>query len=181
MIDSLKMQVVFTACATACAGVASAYDLRESRIPNRLTLPMLLTAFFAHGCAAGWKGLGDSVTAAFLSGFVFFLFHLAGGMGAGDVKLIAACGAIVGLPGLGTLLLATGLAGGVFAIGVSVCRGVLRQTLDNAFAIAAHHGSRGLVPHPEHNLGSSKGIRLPFAVPIAVGCVVTLAAELVSR
>ena len=181
LIDPLKTQVIFAACATACAGAACFYDLRESRIPNRLTLPVLLAALLAHAGVGSWKGLGDAVAAAGLAGFAFLLFHLAGGMGAGDVKLMAASAAVIGLPGLGTLLLATGVAGGIFAICVSLFRGVLRQTVTNAFAIAAHHGSRGLTPHPELNLSSGQGIRLPFAVPIAVGCAVTLALEMVGR
>lgn len=181
MIDPLKLQLVFAASATACASIASFYDLRERRIPNRLTAPALVAAVAAHTCVANWKGLTDSIAAALIAGFIFFLFHLAGGMGAGDVKLITASAAFIGIPNLGTLLIATGIAGGLFAVIVGLYRGMLRQTFANACAIVAHHGSRGLAPHPEINLASGRGIRLPFAVPILLGCAVTMTVQAVGK
>jgi prepilin peptidase CpaA len=181
LISPTSSQLLFAGCATACAGTGSVFDLRERRVPNWLTAPAFLSAIIAHGCSGGWSGLGDSVLAALIAGLAFFLFHLAGGMGAGDVKLIAACAAFVGIPYLSGLLLSTCIAGGLFAIAVGLYRGVLRQTFAKACGIVAHHGARGLVPHPEMNLSTGRGIRLPFAVPIAAGCAITLAMEAVAR
>ena len=131
-----------------------------------------------HAIAGTWKGLGDAITAGLLAGVIFLLFYLAGGMGAGDVKLITAAAAFIGVANLGTFLLTIGLAGGVFAIAASLYRGVLKQAFADAGRVMAHHAAHGLQPHPELNLDRSAGIRLPFAFPIAAACLITLAMEL---
>ena len=181
MIDLPKTQVIYAAVAVVCASMACVFDLRHRRIPNRLTGPALLAGIAAHASFAGWKGAADSASAALIAGFVFLLFHLAGGMGAGDVKLIAASASLVGMSSLAALLIATGLAGGLLAVGVSVARGVLRQTLTNTCAVAAHHRLNGLSPHPELNLKNADTIRLPYAVPVAAGCLFVLARAMVQR
>jgi prepilin peptidase CpaA len=173
-MDAIKCQLFFAGTATASACLASVYDLRECRIPNWLTAPVLLTGLVAHAISGHWKGLSESAAAALLAGIIFLCFYLAGGMGAGDVKLMAASAAVVGLPHLGTLLIATGICGSLFAICVSVLRGVFRQSVANTCAVLAHHRTQGLTPHPEFNLHSGTGIRLPFALPIAAGCAFTL-------
>jgi prepilin peptidase CpaA len=173
-MDSSKLQLIFAGAATASACIASVYDVRERRIPNWLTAPILMMGLAAHAMTAHWRGLGEATAAAFLGGTVFLLFHIAGGMGAGDVKLMAACAGVVGLPALGTLLISTGICGALFAICVSLVRGVFRQSLINTYGVMAHHRAHGLTVHPEFNLRSGSGIRLPFAVPIAAGCAFTL-------
>lgn len=172
---------MYAVIAAVCACVACVFDIRDRRIPNRLTGPVLFLGIAAHAFFSGWKGLADAMLAALLGGLVFLLFHLAGGMGAGDVKLMAATASVVGTSSLGLLLISTGLAGGLLALGVSVARDVLRQTMTNALAVAAHHRSNGLSPHPELNLRNPDTIRLPYAVPIAAGCLCVLAKAMVQR
>ncbi len=178
-MDSLELQVLFAGAATASACVASVFDLRERRIPNWVTGPVLLAGVAAHTFTAHWKGLAEAAAAALVGGAIFLLFHMAGGMGAGDVKLMAACAGVIGLSALGTLMIATGILGALFALCVSVFRGVFRQSLANTCAVLAHHSTQGLTPHPEFNLRRGTGIRLPFALPIAAGCAFTLATLLV--
>jgi leader peptidase (prepilin peptidase) / N-methyltransferase len=81
------------------------YDIRQRRLPNRLTLPgfaviMLVAACSGHGPAAA---LGAGLLAA-----VYLLVHVAapGAMGAGDVKLALGLGALTGCFGAGVWLLA---------------------------------------------------------------------------
>ena len=81
------------------AVVAALWDLKTRRIPNVLTFGAAVAAVMANGYLAGLTGVGWSL-AGWLVGFVlFFPFFALGGMGAGDVKLIAALGAWLG-PGL---------------------------------------------------------------------------------
>ena len=181
MTDPSRLQLMYAGIATVCAAVACVFDMRNRRIPNRLTGPVLLLGLAAHTFFSGWRGLADAMGSALLGGVVFLLFHLAGGMGAGDVKLMAATASVVGLSPLGTLLISTGLAGGLLALAASVARGVLRQTMANTFALTAHHRLNGLSPHPELNLRNPNTIRLPYAVPVAVGCLCVLAKAVVQR
>jgi prepilin peptidase CpaA len=173
-MDALQQQLMFTGGSLLCAGIGSAHDIRERRIPNRLTGPAIAAGLLLHLAAGGWRGLGDSAIAGLIAGGLFAIFFLAGGMGAGDVKLMAAVGCIAGTPSLVLLAISTAIAGGIFALAVSIHHGRLRETLGNAIAVLAHHGRWGLTPHPELNLGNPRALRLPFALPIAAGCFATM-------
>ena len=113
------------------AGVlaATVIDLRTRRIPNELTAAMT-----GVGIALAATGASDvSVAASFLGFAVGLLLMMPGyglgATGAGDVKLMAAVGAIVG-PGLVvTAFLCTAIAGGVLAVVVAVHRRRLTATL----------------------------------------------------
>jgi prepilin peptidase CpaA len=174
MMPARKEDLLFAGLALGCAVVASVYDMRERRIPNRLTGSCLLAGLLLHLAVGGWSGLGSASLASLTAGGLFLIFFIAGGMGAGDVKLMAAMAAITGLAPLQLFLLATVLAGGVFALALAGYHGRLRQTFVNVAALLLHHGSQGLKPHPEMNLANERTLRLPFALPITAGCLVTL-------
>jgi prepilin peptidase CpaA len=167
-------QMIFTEGALISAGIGSIHDLRERRIPNLLTGPAILIALTLHAAYGGWSGLADSALAGLIAGAIFLIFYLAGGMGAGDVKLMAAVGCFAGLSSLFTLMISTVIAGAVFALAVAIYNGRLRETLRNVGALLLHHGQQGLKSHPDLNLTSAHTLRLPFALPIAAGCLFTL-------
>jgi prepilin peptidase CpaA len=128
-----------------------------------------------HAVAGGWAGLGSSAIAGLVAGAIFLIFYLAGGMGAGDVKLMTAVGCMVGTAPLHLVLLSTVIAGAVFAVAVGIYNGRMRETLRNVVELMSHHTEQGLKPHPELNLTNQSALRLPFALPIAAGCLFTLA------
>jgi prepilin peptidase CpaA len=97
--------------------VAIVTDLHSSRIPNWLTFP-------AMGCGLVWHAWQSGVPGALfgLSGLgiglgVFLLIHISGGIGAGDVKLMAAVGAFVGPFGALVCAWLTIVVGGFYALG----------------------------------------------------------------
>ncbi len=173
-METLQQQLIFTGGALLCAGIASFHDVRGRRIPNSVTFPALSAGLILHTVAGGWRGLGDSALAGLIAGAIFLVFYLAGGMGAGDVKLMTAVGAIAGLSSLHMVVAATAIAGGVFALAVSFHHGRLRETIRNVGALLLHHGRRGFKSHPDLNLSNAATLRLPFAIPIAAGCLFTL-------
>jgi prepilin peptidase CpaA len=125
--------------AVLAAGLAVAVviDLRSRRIPNLLTATMALLGL---GLAAtGFSGL---TLAASVGGMVLGLLlmlpgHLLGATGAGDVKLMAAVGAILG-PGLVIpAFLFTCIAGGVLAVAVAIGRRRLAATVAGTGRIIA--------------------------------------------
>lgn len=170
----LEKQTLYLALASACAFTGAAFDMKSRRIPNFITLPALACGLAVHALTEGWAGLLTSTTAALICGAVFLVFYLAGGMGAGDVKLMAAIGGIAGVTHSMSLLVLTALAGGVMAVVLALVRGRLKQTLFNMMAIVTHHRSEGLTPHPEFNVSNAAGLRLPYGVAIAAGCCATL-------
>jgi prepilin peptidase CpaA len=172
-MDSLQQQLLFTGGSLLCAGIGSIYDVRTRRIPNRITGPAVAAGLLLHGFAGGWSGLGESVVAGLIAGGIFLLSCLAGGMGAGDVKLMVAVGCIAGLSPLLHLVTSTAVFGGVLALAVAIYHGRLRETLSNVGAVLEHHGRSGFESHPEINLANANALRLPFAVPVAAGCLFT--------
>lgn len=175
-MNALQQQLIFTGGATLCACLAAVHDLRTRRIPNFITGPAFLTGLALHTALRGWGGLSDALMAALVAGGVALLFWIAGGMGAGDVKLMAAAGCLLGFAHLPVFLISTSIAAAVVGIALSAIHGKLGETLSNVGTVVAHHRSHGLRPHPRLNVSAPGTLSLPFAVPIAVGCLVTLAA-----
>jgi prepilin peptidase CpaA len=153
----------------ACATVGAVYDITSRRVPNLLTFPAIALGLMMHLLLGGWRQLLSAVAAGSLCGLLFLGMYLAGGMGAGDVKLMTAIGCLSGLSLVGPFLLATALAGGVMALGLALYRGRLYDTLGNVRRIVVHFGTHGIAPHPELNLGNASTLRLPYAVAIAIG------------
>ncbi|MGI4828053.1 MAG: A24 family peptidase [Janthinobacterium lividum] len=174
MTDPLFISSVIHIAAIGCGTVGALTDLRSRRIPNWLTGPAMLLGVVLHLLAGGWKGGASALFALLLCGAVFLVFFLAGGMGAGDVKLIAAEASLLGLSSSGSLLLYTVLCGGVLGLGLAIQRGKLRNTLANVLRLTLHHGRNGLQPHPELNVLNQSTLRLPYGVAIALGCLLTL-------
>lgn len=152
----------------ACFALAgAAFDLRWRRIPNRLTGAAVLVAFLVNAFMGGVRGLVSSLTACVVAGAVFAVMFFMGGMGGGDVKLMAAIAAFAGMSCLPQLLLATAIAGGAFAMAVAASRGALRDVLRNVFA-----GWRFRRTPNNDSLPCGR-LFLPYGVPIAVGALLT--------
>jgi prepilin peptidase CpaA len=111
------------------------------------------------GAAAIGLGVG---LALMLPGFLF------GATGAGDVKLFAAMGTLVGPTHILRGFFFTVVAGGILAIAVAAKRGRLQQTLGRTAALVASGGANAAVIEApiENN-------RFAYAPAIAIG--VTLA------
>jgi prepilin peptidase CpaA len=174
-------EFVYPAASLVCASVGAVYDLRSRRVPNFVTLPAFAFGLLLHFTLGGWRQLTSAAAAGVICGLIFLVFYLAGGMGAGDVKLIAAAGCIAGMPLIVSLLIWTSLAGGAMALGVALYRRRLKQTILNTLGVVVHHKTMGLTPHPECNLDNARALRLPYAVAIAAGSSLSLCLLLFQR
>jgi len=173
-MDTTQQQLIPTAGALLCALICSVHDVRRRRIPNFVLAPAIVVALILHAVYGGWRGLGNAALAGLIAGALAIVFWIAGGMGAGDVKLMTAIGCIAGLSPLPLVAIATSISAGVLAITVSMYHGRLPETLFNVGAIMRHHGREGLKPHPVFNLTNPATLRLPFALPVAAGCLFAL-------
>lgn len=167
-------EFVYPAASLLCAAIGALYDVKSRRVPNLLTLPAIAFGLILHFILGGWWQLTNAAAAGMICGIIFLIFYLAGGMGAGDVKLITAVGCIAGLSSVGYLLVLTSFAGGIMAIALALYRRQLKQTVLNIGALAGHHGTMGLTPHPEFNVGNVRTLRLPYALAIAAGSALSL-------
>lgn len=171
---NLHTEWLYPSVALACALVGAGFDVHSRRIPNFLTLPGILLGLMLHLVFGGWKQMGLAALAGLICGVLFLIFWLAGGMGAGDVKLMTAVAAIAGMPLVPWLLILTALAGGVMGVALALWRGRLKDTIRNVGALALHHRMEGLAPHPELNLANAGTLRLPYALAVAAGTATTL-------
>lgn len=172
-------ELLYLVCAAIPASAGAFLDIETRRIPNWLTVSSILVGLALHQTFGGWPGAGMAALAGLVGGAAFFLFFAVGGMGAGDIKMIAAVSLIAGFGNLVEVLVAIALAGGMFALVLALIRGRLRSTAANVGRLIQHHAMAGIAPHPDLNLLSSKALRLPYGVPIAAGCWIVLAGRIV--
>ena len=141
-------------------------DLRSGLIPNRLTFSTIGLALILHGLFGGFPGVLYSL-AGLGTGFALFIFvYLTGGMGAGDVKLMAAIGAIVGAYGALVSGVLAIMAGGIYALGAMCYQWGFRETCRKlSFATCGAFRARGEAWRHELRLP----FRLRYGIPIAAG------------
>ncbi len=157
------------ALAAAVAVAAAVSDARDRRIPNRLTYPAMVSGLLLQGVLHGWKGLLFGLGGGFLFGGLFTLFYLIRTIGAGDVKLAAALGCIVGLLATLQVMFATALAGGVLAVTFVVGTRRVVETLRNTLWVVGFHLQHGLQTHPVVNLDNPTALRMPYGLAFAAG------------
>jgi prepilin peptidase CpaA len=94
-------------------------DLRFRTISNWTTLGAMVAGLAYHALTSGWAGLGSSLIGLVVGFCAFLAFYLLGGMGGGDVKLMAGFGAILGgaVPSGQAAIFAAGV-GGILALSV---------------------------------------------------------------
>jgi prepilin peptidase CpaA len=158
--------------------VAAVYDFRYRRIPNWLVLTGLVLALVVNTFLAGWGGLELSLIGAGIAFAVYFPLYLLRGMGAGDVKLMAAIGALVGWRDWIAILFLTAIVGGIAAVALLARRSQLRRGFSNAGYLVLQLLSFRLpyARREELDIQSEKSVKLPHGVMIAWGSLLFLGA-----
>lgn len=165
----MNTELILGVDALAVAVAAAVIDVREHRIPNWLTYPGIAMGILLRWSFLGWRGLGSALAGCVLAGGVVFLFYLVRAMGAGDVKLLAAIGSLVGPYDAGVVLAATAISGGVLALIYMFGRRRFGTTLKNVGSVLMFHSWNGLKAHPELNLDNPSALRMPYGLAIATG------------
>ena len=112
--------------------IAAIYDLRYRRIPNWLTLSGVVAGLAMNAVLDPiWPGIAFSLKGLGIGFGVYFLLYAIRAMGAGDVKLMAAVGAVVGWQNWFAIFIVTAVLGGVLAIIFSLLKGRLTTTFWN--------------------------------------------------
>jgi prepilin peptidase CpaA len=155
---------------------AGVYDMRYRRIPNWLVAAGLALGFALNIYLLGWAGLKAASLGLGFAFLVYFPLYLLRGMGAGDVKLMMAIGALAGPLFWFGIFVATGILGGCIAIILLLARGRLKKTLWNVGFLLhrAAHLEAPFAYNPELDVRSSAGMRLPHGAVIALATVVFL-------
>jgi len=154
--------------AFAAVAVASVTDWRSRRIPNLLTFPLALLALIANGVVGGWSGAVCSLVGLVVGLVFFLLLMMLGAMGPGDVKLMAALGALLGIVHVFWIGLFTAVMGGVLAVLYSLGRGSLPRMANRTWRLVRYIVFTGRLPKAEE-LQPSREDYMPYALAIALG------------
>ena len=115
MFSPLSNQLLITTL-LALLAVALLSDIRERRIPNQLVVTGLLLGLAGHVWFAGIGGLTIAASGALVGLLCLLPFYALGALGAGDVKLMAMCGAFLGPLQVAAASVASLLVGGVIGV-----------------------------------------------------------------
>lgn len=147
--------------------IAAYIDWKEHRVPNWLTFSALGFALAFHAGQSGWPGLGFALLGASAGLATLVLMYALGGMGAGDVKLMAAVGAWVGATATLQAFVWIAAIGGLMGAYLIWRSGELERRL--AYMGAASKNLAGLKPLHQGVDDAPKKMLLPYGVPIAFG------------
>jgi prepilin peptidase CpaA len=177
MLTQPTLSVTAQALLAALTLTAAIYDIRERRIPNWLVLAGMLAGIAWNLYADGWAGLAHAAEGLGLGFVLYFPLYLLKARGAGDVKLLAAVGAIAGPLNCFWVFILTAILGGIIAMAILLLRGRVRHTFFNLSFIVSDL-SKLRAPHrssEELDVRKSKGMRLPHGAMIAVGVAAFIA------
>lgn len=163
--------MTLTAALVIGAGVAATVvDIRQRRVPNVLTMGVA-----SAGLLLAMGGLGTATVGGALGGLALGLAlllpaHVFGATGAGDVKLLAAFGALLGPAAVFDAFVRAAILGGVMALVVALWRGRLRETLYGTAMLVTtrNRAVTALIEHPAANN------RFPYAPAIASGAALVV-------
>jgi len=162
------VHLTYVIVATGLLGVICWHDIATRLLPDG---PILAVA--ALGFA--WQMTAGNVAWSLAAAFVVFMSGAVvwrlGALGGGDVKLLAACAMLPGAAALPNLLVMTGFTGGLLALGYLIARRI---------APAGPAPSRFLPARVwrAEARRMRRGGPLPYAVPIALGTIFAMLAEL---
>lgn len=139
-------------------------DIRNRKILNIVTFPAMVIGLIYYTLTLGLDGFLFSSGGLLVGFFILLIPFLLGGMGAGDVKLMAAIGALTGVTFVIHSFFYTALFGGIIAVYLIIRRN---------FSKHAVHQREGIGSTPVGNV-KKQSITYPYCVPIALGTLSTI-------
>ncbi len=150
------------------SGIALYFDLRWRIIPNWLTYGALFVGLLLNGVLAGGGGFISALLGAGAASIIFVPLFFMGGFGGGDVKLMAALGAIGGLKLACNILLITALLGGLMGLIQVIFKGAVRHTMQRLFLLITGQKKALMADRQGPQLS------MPYGLAITAGTVTTL-------
>ena len=167
---------------------ALGFDLTKDKIPNFLTFPAIVWGLVSYTAMDGVSGLWFSLAGMLVGLAIFFIPFAMGGMGGGDVKLLAAVGALQGWQFVLAAGILTAIAGGVMSLGYLLFSGRLLRVLRKmaGFVLAPFFSSlyfntkleffnRASIFFATHPPETDPPVRMPYGAAIAAGVLLFLA------
>lgn len=158
--------------------VAAIIDGLQLKVPNWLTFPLVIGGWFYSAFAFGWAGLGWSLLGTAVGLGLLLPLYSIGGMGAGDVKLLAGVGAWVHATHTLNAFFVSAIVGGLLAIAMVAWRRDFRKHAQQFFAIL----NEVMMIRDPVRLSAIAAERkssmylLPYGIPIMIGTILYFAA-----
>ena len=169
----MSQTLVYIVLLIPLAVVIAYYDVRYRRIPNAFVLAAFSGGVLMNAILGGLQGVYSSITGCALAFFLMFMLHIFGAMGAGDVKLFAAIGAVTGAQLVVPTFIVVVLTGGLLAV-VSIIRaGILMTTMQRVLQIFV-----GMLPGwqmPKFTVPLDRKHTIPYGVAITMGSIISIA------
>ena len=149
------------------------YDVRYRRIPNAFVLAALISGLTINATFGGLSGALSSLGGCAFAFILIFVLHVFGAMGAGDVKLFSAIGAVTGAHLVLPTFFVVVLTGGVLALIATIKAGVLRTTMHRVLQIFC-----GFLPGwemPRFSVPADRTKTVPYGVAITIGGLISVA------
>jgi prepilin peptidase CpaA len=157
--------------------VAAVIDGWKLKVPNWLTFPMIISGWIFSFWCGGLEGLGYSILATMLGLALLLPTYAIGGMGAGDVKLLAGVGAWIGSEATFYAFCSTAIVGGLMAVAMVLYRRAWQKHRDQFVTIL----SEVIAIRDPNQLSEIAAARkpsmmlLPYGIPIALGTILYFA------
>jgi len=155
---------------------AAVYDIRYRRIPNWLSLAMVVLGLGLNLAAPGAPGIVASLIGMAVALIIYFALYLLRAMGAGDAKLMAAVGAVVGAPNWFFVFFFSLVIGASLGLVALLARGRLRRTLGNIVQIVRElaHFRAPFASEEYLDVSSPQAVTMPHGAAIALGALLYL-------
>ena len=147
------------------------YDVRFRRIPNLVVVCALVAGLSINTSFLGFQGALSSLKGLGLAFLPMFLMHIFGALGAGDVKLFAAIGAVVGVALVPMTFVVVVMLGAVLAVYSMLRSGTVFSTLHGVLRIFV-----GVLPGwemPRFAMPPDRSHTIPYGVAIMLGSVIS--------
>jgi prepilin peptidase CpaA len=160
------LTVATDVCALLLLVLCAYWDLRYRRIPNWATLPGTALGLGMNGVFLGWQGMKASGIGLLVGFGALVVLFVLGWMGGGDVKLMAAVGALKGYPFVVSALFYSLVVGVVIGVAMLIWnRKALRTFKNLSFVI----GSRVTKVVPKQDIDREQTQKIPFGLAIVLG------------
>lgn len=168
------VQQLLTIVLVTYAAAVAVVDLTTRRIPNGLTVAAVSAAFLLSAAGGAMEGLASACLGMAVALCAFLPMYLAGGLGGGDVKAMAAVGACVGFPGVFVAIGSTLVGGAIAAVAVLLLSRELGPAVQRLHANLLLARAGGNVDTIRPGAGAVASRRFPYGVAIAGGALIAL-------
>jgi prepilin peptidase CpaA len=153
--------------------VAAIIDGWKLKVPNWITFPFIISGWIFSTLYFGWEGFGWSIVGTCVGLLLLLPAYAIGGMGAGDVKLLAGVGAWIWGTDTFYAFCLSAIFGGAIALIMVFCKKDWQQHSRQFWAILHEVW---IIRDPNQLATIAAGRKssmmlLPYGIPIAIGTI----------